>query len=408
MYRRRAEPPLVSDRTGGAYLGWDGASFAARVLRLDSTGQIALGWPTEGVCIDADCSLTAFLGPIVEDGNAMWMNGGVPLTEGVADHAALTAVADGTGGAIVAWLTDVDPGSGYTVEARAQRVAGNGVRQWPVEGVLLSGGVDISGGVAGGYGGLRLLQDGAGGAIAVWTDWRTYATTGIDLYAQRITAAGALAAGWSASSQPVCVAPGDQANPQFPGELSLAADGDGGAYLAWQDQRAGWQVYATRVLGNGAIAPGWMVDGTRVPPEEQNGSGYPLVVPSAPGVIVVWGFGGDVDAAKLIDGMLVAVDAIPGDASPAGIVVRLASPNPSSRTVRFDVHVPKAMEMRADIVDVRGRRVRTVSSETMDAGSHPVVWDELTESGSPVRGGMYILRLEGAGMIATRACLILR
>ena len=82
----------------------------------------------------------------------------------------------------------------------------------------------------------------------------------------------------------------------------MASDAGGGAYVSWQDQRAGWQVYATRVRGDGTFGLGWQPDGTRASPDEHNGGGGPWVVPSATGVIVFWNFQSSEYAAKLVDG----------------------------------------------------------------------------------------------------------
>src|SRR5262249_47367129 len=76
---------------------------------------------------------------------------------------------------------------------------------------------------------VALASDGAGGAIAVWEDYRRGGEG--DIYAQRITASGAL--GWAQDGVPVCTDTAAQMTP------AVAADGAGGALIVWEDHRGG-------------------------------------------------------------------------------------------------------------------------------------------------------------------------
>lgn len=86
------------------------------------------------------------------------------------------------------------------------------------------------------------ISDGAGGVFIVWADYRSIA---YDIYAQHVDASGNLA--WGATGAPVCTETGLQVEPR------LAGDGVGGFVVAWQDYRTNTEVYAQRVLSNGAI-----------------------------------------------------------------------------------------------------------------------------------------------------------
>src|SRR6185503_8028138 len=125
------------------------------VHHRSSTGQLAVGWPNNGIAI---ASL-----PVAKQ---------------------LAAVApDGAGGVLVGW-SDLRGGSQWT--SYVQRVDGGGTALWTSQGIALSNGS-----------GDQLLEgmvpDGSGGAIALWMDGRSPTW---DLYTQRIDAAGA--AQWAA------------------------------------------------------------------------------------------------------------------------------------------------------------------------------------------------------------------
>ena len=44
----------------------------------------------------------------------------------------------------------------------------------------------------------------------------------------------------------------------------IASDGQGGAFLAWQDDRAGWSIFAQHLGADGLPAPGWPASGLQV------------------------------------------------------------------------------------------------------------------------------------------------
>jgi hypothetical protein len=68
-------------------------------------------------------------------------------------------------------------------------------------------------------------------------------------------------------------------------------------------------------------------------------------------------------------------------------------PNPFLRetTIRFDL--PSRGHVQLDVIDVTGRRIRTLVRGLEDAGAHSVRWDGMDEHGRPTAPGMYFCRL---------------
>ena len=89
-------------------------------------------------------------------------------------------------------------------------------------------------------------------------------------------------AAWIPNGNPVCTAVNTQ------NQVSLSPDGNGGFYVAWTDARdSGTDVYLSRVLGDGTIAPGWPVNGLRI--SFSSAGTDPAVVPDgAGGALVLW------------------------------------------------------------------------------------------------------------------------
>jgi len=97
------------------------------------------------------------------------------------------------------------------------------------------------------------IPDGNGGMFACWS---AYAGSNQVIYVQRVTASGAISPGWPAGGVQVYSATTYRANPR------LVSDGAGGVIVAWEDGRgATVDIYASRIQGNGSLAPGWPASG---------------------------------------------------------------------------------------------------------------------------------------------------
>lgn len=125
----------------------------------------------------------------------------------------------------------------------------------------------------------QLVSDGAGGAVIAWIDARAEYFTITDVYAQRVTAAGATQ--WTVDGIPVCDDPAEQ------GPFVAIPDGSDGVILVWADSRNGARdIYAQRVDASGV--PQWTADGTPLcaAAHEQN---KPVAIPDGSGgAIIAW------------------------------------------------------------------------------------------------------------------------
>lgn len=99
-----------------------------------------------------------------------------------------------------------------------------------------------------------------------------------------------------------------------------------------------------------------------------------------------------------------------GDAGilPAVTMLREVGPNPASprTTIRFDLARPG--EVRLDVFDVSGRRVRQLAGGPWPAGRHQAAWDGAQEGGRPAAPGVYFVRLQADGGGWTAKLLLVR
>ena len=245
-------PVIVSDSAGGAIVAWqDGRSsvtesdvFAQHVL---SSGAVDRAWPANGTAVSTAA--------------------GFQLD--------LVIVSDGAGGAIVAWMDGRSADSDFDIYAQHVLASGRVDPGWPAEGAALVT-------APGPQDSPKLASDGAGGAIVTWTDFRLGGANA-DIFAQHVLSSGAVDPAWPANGRALSLATGTQFDP------TIVSDGARGAIVAWSDARDGqFDIYAQRLLGSGAIAPGWPANGRAVctAPLEQLA---PIITSDgASGAIVSW------------------------------------------------------------------------------------------------------------------------
>jgi hypothetical protein len=315
-------PVMVADWAGGAIIAWQdyrsGTSTDIYIQRVDGSGTVL--WPADGVAM---CNTSGNQGnlKIIADGlsgaivawmdnrsgvnniyaqrvnsqgTAQWAANGVAAMPSPASQLYPSLVADGAGGAIIAWqdssngnwdigaqringtvqwgvhahgvcteahtqqspviaragngaiIAWTDRRNGYC-DIYAQRVDSSGNMQWTVNGVVISNAADDQ------YAPV-ITPDGAGGAIIVWMDTRS-GNNNIDLYAQRVDNNGTVQ--WTAGGVAFCDTAGQQIFPK------IMSDGAGGAIVAWQDTRNGeYDIYAQRINGSGIAQ--WAAGGQAV------------------------------------------------------------------------------------------------------------------------------------------------
>ncbi len=246
-------PEVISDGAGGAYFKANmfstGVGQFTLVQHILASGSVAPGWPAGGL---RACTFQSI--------------------QYSPDHG---FVLDGAGGVYVAWddMRDMPPGTTTLMgDAYITRIHADGTRAagFPDTGLPLQT-------APGAQWYPRLCQDGAGGAVAVWSD---YAIGQPRL--TRITASGTQAPGWPAGGTIMCTAPG------YPDHPRVVPDATGGAYAAWS-QGPDERVHTQHFRGDGALAAGWTLAGRALVDILASSQNSISIHPAEPGnAIVVW------------------------------------------------------------------------------------------------------------------------
>lgn len=246
----QVEPTAVSDGSDGLLVTWadyrnDVSSLGDLdlfALRLTSQGEPAPGWPANGIPVCAVISQQRFS----------------------------RLVADGSGGALVAWEDDR---SGNDIFAHHILGTGSMDPRWPVNGLAVcqQPGPQLE---------TQVCTDGSGGMFVTWADYRV---PGGDIYAHHLGVEGTAVNGWQPDGNPIAPRPGYDIHipPPIP-------DGIGGFYLTWENQSPERHVFTQHIAFDGSLGLGGQPGGTLLvsTPGEQvtpwiTADGYG-------GAIVVW------------------------------------------------------------------------------------------------------------------------
>ncbi|MDI9364426.1 MAG: T9SS type A sorting domain-containing protein [Flavobacterium sp.] len=184
---------------------------------------------------------------IAADGSAQWMANGIAICTATGNQTLPLIAKTGN----LFFITWYDLRSGNTdVNVYAQAVALDATIQWDVNGFAVctnTGNQPSTSTPSALSRNLNILTDAVDGVILIWDDTRNSATTGTDIYAQRIKADKTIL--WTANGVLISNATGNQASP-----VSLI-DGSGGFFIAWQDGRttANCEIYGSRVTSAGLL-----------------------------------------------------------------------------------------------------------------------------------------------------------
>lgn len=85
-----------------------------------------------------------------------------------------------------------------------------------------------------------------------------------------------------------------------------------------------------------------------------------------------------------------------------------AVPNPFNPSTLISFELSAAGQVRLDIYDVMGRKVKSLIDEALGSGNHQVRWDGLDDSGRAVSAGVYLYHFEMGDQRATRRVVLVK
>ncbi len=95
-------------------------------------------------------------------------------------------------------------------------------------------------------------------------------------------------------------------------------------------------------------------------------------------------------------------------ALPTAFALEQNYPNPFNPTTTIAYELPRSAQVRIEIFNMLGQRIRTLIDRKMNAGRYSVVWKGEDDLGNPVATGMYFYRMEAADLTFVRKLLLLQ
>lgn len=445
MFAPQTYGAMAPDDGGGCYLVWEdprSGSYDIYLQHITSTGARSAGWPADGLGIctasgdqhspsliadgaggvivvwaDERNNLTTsddiYVLRVNPDGSLPtgWSaNGNVVCNESTGQTRP-TLTSDFNGGAFIAW----EDGRANLGDIFAQHMLANGQAdpRWAAQGNSVTSAAQTQSNPV-------ECSDDSTGFVIAWQDPRTAGmggSTGSDIYAMRLTVAGAIESGWTTDGTPMCTAADEQSFPQ------VVSDGTGGVLAVWNDKRTGsaldFDIYAMHLTVHGATPSGWSTNGNALCSAGNNQLHPVLTLGDPHFAIAVWEdartqspdpANTDIYAERFAsDGVDDTLLAVPPQQAQTGLTLTI-SPNPVRSSALIELSSSIGPVDVLTVQDVGGRTVRHLAMPT-GASSSPqlrVQWNLRAEDGRRVEPGVYWVTGRSGGQSTRKALVVLR
>jgi hypothetical protein len=114
------------------------------------------------------------------------------------------------------------------------------------------------------------------------------------------------------------------------------------------------------------------------------------------------------NAVWLLDEIDPAATAVRSSAVSPAFALRAAAPNPFGEGTSVRWQLERDARIKAEVFDVRGRRVVTLLDAARPAGPGEVRWTGHDGNGQRVAAGVYFVRVQAAGEAQTRRLVLVR
>lgn len=94
--------------------------------------------------------------------------------------------------------------------------------------------------------------------------------------------------------------------------------------------------------------------------------------------------------------------------SPAKFSLSVNYPNPFNPETKIDYSLNQACQVKLEIFNILGQKIKTLVDEQQSVGKKDVVWDGRNENGEQVSSGVYFYRLQAKDFVQTKKMVLMR
>ncbi len=432
-------PSIVSDGAGGAIIIWqdrrDG-NFDIYAQRINENGTAL--WTIDGntICNDINkqenptAASDGLGGAIITwqdyrsttdydiytqrinaNGEVQWTANGLTICSSTGNQVYPEIINNNSDEVIITWA---DVRNGIDPDIYAQRLHNGGTVLWTSNGVAICTAIGLQQFPV-------LVEDGAGGAIVTWQDYRSGS---YDVYAQRIEFDGNVL--WVTDGVPIS----EETNAQMSPEITT--DGQGGAIITWRDYRdnGNQDIYAQRINNNGVVQ--WTVNGVAVSVSTNDQYTPAITSDGNGGSIITWwdyrnGSTSDIFAQQLShEGQLGVVTDVEGNVSSLqeSFILRQNYPNPFNSSTKIRYEIPSSVILSSSkddgtnitlrkaqndilvilkVYDVLGNEIATLVDDYKSAGKYEVQWNP-----DNCASGVYFYQLKAGEFIQIKKMILIK
>ena len=102
------------------------------------------------------------------------------------------------------------------------------------------------------------------------------------------------------------------------------------------------------------------------------------------------------------------LDLVPKSKKPTKLALYPNMPNPFNAATKIAFDLPKEADVKVEVYNMIGQKVKTLVAKHLDAGHYTVVWDGTDDDGNDVVSGVYFYRLSAYGKVQTRKMMLVR
>jgi photosystem II stability/assembly factor-like uncharacterized protein len=96
------------------------------------------------------------------------------------------------------------------------------------------------------------------------------------------------------------------------------------------------------------------------------------------------------------------------EAFPRTFEVNQNYPNPFNASTWIEYFLPTSSDVRLEVFDILGSRVRTLVQSNQEAGKHKVIWNGENDASEPMASGVYVYRMTANGLIGSKKMILIR
>ncbi len=110
------------------------------------------------------------------------------------------------------------------------------------------------------------------------------------------------------------------------------------------------------------------------------------------------------DQVELIDPTVTSVQGNGTGGSASGFILGQNFPNPFNAGTVIEYRLQSPSEVRIDVFDMKGRRVRSLTGGFHAEGTHQIAWDGRNDAGEGLPSGVYAYRVQAVSAGRTSSC----